>query len=257
MGAWSRSKDLDALIGGGCSIVCQPVSLLAAAWSLPVVSYGCASDVLSDKQIHPTFSRSVGLYVHLASVYLEVSNVFEWNHVGIISDSVDLFLRMAREMEELFEQSGKTTVLYTMQSTITDTVDNDNLNTLRQIMRVLRSQCRIIFLLQYSLDVRNTLALAYEEDMLKGFVYIGTESELPLDINTAFRPDLGLELYEGVIDAEIGQNFGVEWDNFRQDVIDTFQGPEFAHLDHIGPDSALDAVNSFAGMVTMSHSQYM
>lgn len=192
-------EHLDGLIGGGCSIVCQPVSLLAAAWGIPVVSYGCASDLLSDKDTYPTFSRSVGLYIHVAKTFLQLTEVFGWNRVAIICNTADLFLNMAHEMETLFESAGKTAVLYMAHSTVTDSVNLEYLTTLRQILHILRSSCRVIFILMYSLDVRNTLALAHEEDMLKGYVYVGTEAELPLDINFSFRPDLGLELYEGSI----------------------------------------------------------
>ena len=60
--AWSASSDLDGIIGATCSVVCQPVGLLAAEWNLPMVSYSCTSDSLSDKEVYPTFTRSVGTY---------------------------------------------------------------------------------------------------------------------------------------------------------------------------------------------------
>ncbi len=38
---WMSVKDLDVIIGDGCSVVCQPASLLAAAWGIPIISWGC------------------------------------------------------------------------------------------------------------------------------------------------------------------------------------------------------------------------
>lgn len=52
-----RTEDLDGIIGGGCSTVCVPVSLLAAAWGIPVISYGCLLSTLGDKDTYPTFAR--------------------------------------------------------------------------------------------------------------------------------------------------------------------------------------------------------
>ncbi len=57
---WVSVDHLDGIIGGMCSVVCQPVSLLAAAWNIPVVSPTCSSPTLSDKSTYPTFSRVDG-----------------------------------------------------------------------------------------------------------------------------------------------------------------------------------------------------
>ena len=56
--AWSEIADLDGLVVFTCSIVCQPVALLAAAWNIPIVSYLCSSSLLSDKEVYPTFTRT-------------------------------------------------------------------------------------------------------------------------------------------------------------------------------------------------------
>ena len=56
--AWSEIADLDGLVGFACSIVCQPVALLAAAWNIPMVSFLCSSSLLSDKEVYPTFTRT-------------------------------------------------------------------------------------------------------------------------------------------------------------------------------------------------------
>ena len=55
--AWSETEDLDAIIGLLCSVVCEPVGLLAASWNIPLVAAFCSSGILSNKAIYPTFSR--------------------------------------------------------------------------------------------------------------------------------------------------------------------------------------------------------
>ena len=57
---WSEMTDLDIIIGDACSVVCQPAGQLAAAWGLPMISWGCASVALSDKETYPTFTRPTG-----------------------------------------------------------------------------------------------------------------------------------------------------------------------------------------------------
>ena len=50
--------DVDGLVGAACSIVCQPVGLLAASWNIPMVSFSCTSGSLADKETYPTFTRT-------------------------------------------------------------------------------------------------------------------------------------------------------------------------------------------------------
>ena len=61
--AWMTSHDLDGIIGATCSVVCQPVALIAAAWNIPMVSNLCTSGYLSNRNIYPTFTRSVGTQI--------------------------------------------------------------------------------------------------------------------------------------------------------------------------------------------------
>lgn len=250
---WNRTRYVDGFIGGGCSVVCVPVSLLAAAWGLPVISYGCISDTLSDKTTHPTFTRVVGLATEASQVFFSMVELFQWNCTAILMDAVDLYLNMGYAFDDLVQASGRQTFLYTFQSTVTkDELQLlVNLQKLRQIMQHLKSSCRIIFIFSYSLDVRNTLVLAHEMDMVKGFAYIGPNAELQLQ-RTLYRPEMGPEVYEGVIDLEVTVFQGPEWDRFRQEVIDSFQTPQFYEWEHIAFNASIDSVNSYAGRIHTS-----
>ena len=107
MEVWLKATDLDAIIGGGCSVVCLPVSLLAAAWNIPAVSYGCTSGRLSDKETYPTFFRTVGIAIEKASVLYEICNEFNWKRVGIITDNTDISLGTAQHLELLLKNAGE------------------------------------------------------------------------------------------------------------------------------------------------------
>ena len=83
---WNNTDDLDAFIGAGCSTVCRPVALLAAALNLPFVSFGCTENVLSDKETYPTFSRTVGPWSFLAPVVDKLLEAMDWRtRIGIVS----------------------------------------------------------------------------------------------------------------------------------------------------------------------------
>ena len=75
--------------------------------------------------------------------------------------------------------------------------------------------------------------------------------EIPLELETTFRPEVGKEIYEGIIDFEVSAPSGPNWDAFRQEVIDEFQEPKFDDWPHIGPDASIEVVSSWAGKSNM------
>ncbi len=82
---WHSVADLDALIGPSCSTVCQPVSLLAAAWGIPLISWGCGSASLSNKLVHPTFTRVDSTWLSRIVAFRGLCNMFGWKKIGILS----------------------------------------------------------------------------------------------------------------------------------------------------------------------------
>lgn len=240
---------MDAIIGADCSVACIPVALLAAAWGIPTLSYGCASYTLSNKQSFPTFTRTSGISLHSGNILSDVALVFDWNHVGIIVDGIDLYFQTYNTLVKHLKESHVTMDTYTFESTVSGSDFATNIQKLRQILLKVKASCRVIFLLMYSLDVRNALAIAYEEDMLAGYAYLGTETEMPVDIEDPYRPDLdSAMLFEGVIDLEMGVTQGPAWDAFRQQVIDYMQLPVFDGWKRASPNEPISSVSPYAGV---------
>ena len=79
--------DFHAYIGGGCDVVCEPGGLLAAAWSIPMVSWGCSSTDLSNKDDYPTFARLVGPHHKMTGMFARLFDEFNWHAVGIMASS--------------------------------------------------------------------------------------------------------------------------------------------------------------------------
>lgn len=93
MELWNAASDLDAIIGGGCSIVCKPVALIAASFNIPFVSFGCNDDSLSDKVTYPTFTRTVGPWGSLSTMLDKIFEYLHWTtRVGIVSSSDSLMV---------------------------------------------------------------------------------------------------------------------------------------------------------------------
>ena len=66
--SWSDAEDLDGIIGPTCSGVCVNIGLLAAAWNIPMVSPTCMIDLMSNKNIYPTFTRPVETFTAYSTV---------------------------------------------------------------------------------------------------------------------------------------------------------------------------------------------
>lgn len=255
---WSQVKRLDGFIGGGCSVVCQPESLLAAAKQLPAVSYACASDTLSDKNVYPTFSRVTGLYSSLSVIFNCICETFNWKRVGIISDVVDLYFNAARDTKVAMEASGRQVIHYTLHSTVTAEADSGNMQRMRQVVKLLASQTRVILILMYPFDFRNVIIMARQEGFkAREVFFFGAENE-PLLSSTSFtyHPEIGDELLEGIIDSSPSQKEGPEWDEFRQKVIDNFQNPVFDDWPHLPANASIELVESYAGKNLESDGQH-
>lgn len=104
---WAASgKNLNALIGGYCDVVCEPVGLLAGYWNIPILSYGCSSSKLSNKNDYPTLARTVGPYTKLGPMFIGLSRYFNWRRIAIIASSENVWQLTAFELKVELEKDG-------------------------------------------------------------------------------------------------------------------------------------------------------
>ena len=88
---WNSTQDLDGFIGGWCSEVCEPVALMAAAFNIPFVSFGCTGNDLSNKVTYPTFSRSTGSWAQLATMMDVLTERMTWTtRIGIVTGTAHI-----------------------------------------------------------------------------------------------------------------------------------------------------------------------
>ena len=94
---WRDNQDFDVIIGDACSTVCYPTSLLASAWNVPIISWGCTSEILSDKSAYPTFSRVFRPISDRVVIVKELVLMLGWKRVGIISEADMVYKKQAKE----------------------------------------------------------------------------------------------------------------------------------------------------------------
>jgi len=82
---------VDAIIGDGCDIICEPAAILAASWNLPMVSWGCESSKLSEKSIFQTFARTVGSFSKMGDLFLSVFRYFKWKSIAILASTESIW----------------------------------------------------------------------------------------------------------------------------------------------------------------------
>ncbi|XP_014664127.1 PREDICTED: gamma-aminobutyric acid type B receptor subunit 1-like [Priapulus caudatus] len=84
---WSRrhADHIRGFIGPGCDVVCETAGLLASAWNMPIVSWGCTSNHLSDKDAYNTLARVVGPFTSVAPIGVAVMHRWRWKRVGILA----------------------------------------------------------------------------------------------------------------------------------------------------------------------------
>ncbi len=247
---WASVDDLDGIIGDGCSVVCQPVSLLAAAWGIPVISWGCASASLSDKHIYPTFTRVEGTWLSLGPVFDSLASALNWSRVGILTTPQDIFKMTAEAIQTEMERHDKEIVLHVVDTTIHgETVVHTSLQALRQTMLNMKEKVRIFYLMGYPHDLRNMLITAHEEGMFNGqFVFVAFEFSVDLGASWAYRPELTDDIvYENLIVVGLHKPSGPKYESFLHAVIRAFQDPVFDNWQHIPPTTDINNIDVYAG----------
>ena len=132
-----------AFIGGGCSVVCEPLALLTAAWNLPCVSFGCTSETLSNKYDYPTFTRSVGTWISLAPMFVKFVEAFGWTRVAIVTTTAPVYQLTANAIKLELERYGHTVFYHTFQMVVDgDTVNSKKLLKQKEIIQDVKSKAR-------------------------------------------------------------------------------------------------------------------
>ncbi|XP_068673835.1 atrial natriuretic peptide receptor 1-like isoform X3 [Montipora foliosa] len=105
-----REKGVHAFIGFGCK--CSTQARMAAALNLPIISHMCTSNVVSDKELYPTFARTIFGDSSIGPSVLAIMKNFDWNVVGILSEESNDWYSRATFLEDYLKSQGKTVSLH-------------------------------------------------------------------------------------------------------------------------------------------------
>ncbi|KAL5020296.1 hypothetical protein ScPMuIL_003188 [Solemya velum] len=79
-------KNIQALIGPGCSLSVEIAGLMAASWQLPMITPVGAGVMMADKDMYRTLTRLSPDYRAYARFFVNVLNSFNWTDVVFIGD---------------------------------------------------------------------------------------------------------------------------------------------------------------------------
>ena len=219
---------LDGIIGDICSVVCEPVGLLAAALNIPQVSTYCSSAVLSDKKTYPTFARLRGTQDGYIEGMIAMFKMFNWTRMSIICDTAPLFKVTAEKIKSRLEDYGITVYFYTLKSTIVGgKLDKTNFELMRKAILEVKKFTRVTLIFMYTQDNRHLLILAKREGLMNGgHLIFGTDQVHAGSRGQRYiEPDLeDSEVYNGVLTFAITEPSRPVLDEFVSKVMDiTFE----------------------------------
>jgi len=235
--------EIHGFIGPPCSVVATRVAQIATFYGLPMISWAAASPLLSDKDNFPFFARTVGPYTVFNKNMPAILKLFGWKHVAILSSNDDLFSPTAEDLLRTLQGKNVDVVFYQSFTPVTSLVGS---NSKLEWMEQLRSTgVRIIILLCYCNDMRDTLLTASELAMMNGYVYILYDLIEDCHIDTAGlndnKDEEALHLFQGTLGLtwktegeETYASFLQEMDNRRMEFAPYSHppsGPLLPHLD--------------------------
>ena len=102
------NQKVDVIFGSVCSVVCEPGGYLAREMNVPMVSFACFSDLLSDKSIYPTFARTSGPITLVAPVYMHVLKSFSYSRVALFLGAEPFYTLLGSAIRNSLLDSGIT-----------------------------------------------------------------------------------------------------------------------------------------------------
>ncbi|XP_022107598.1 atrial natriuretic peptide receptor 2-like [Acanthaster planci] len=165
---WLYVHRLHAFIGGGCDVVCEPVGLLASAWNLPMVSWGCSSLVLSNKDDYNTFVRTVGPYTKMARMFTKIMRSFSWTRTVILTSSENVWQTTSYAVKLDLESEGiLVSDFFTFNPGHENITGREKMQH-RDVIVDAKESARIFLLFAYGGDVRDLMLNSLDLGLING-----------------------------------------------------------------------------------------
>ncbi|XP_031573570.1 speract receptor-like [Actinia tenebrosa] len=170
------NKGVDVFIGPGDENDCITAARMAAVWNIPIVSYFCTKDAVSNKALFPTFARTRPPNAQSSKSVLAILKRFDWRVVAVLYCNPALctndmgWLRTKKDMKNVFNAHG-------IKVSYEDILPQEHeKNKTRVILQEIKKKARIVILSASISYVQSFLVAAQRKGMTNGeYVYIINE----------------------------------------------------------------------------------
>jgi len=170
-----NEHNISGLIGDGCSVVCEPTSLVTTFYNIPQVSWGCTSLSLSDKSTYTNFVRTVGDWNQFDRAFTALLRHFQWEKVAIITTTQSVWQLTAQRVFNAITANGSDVVSFV--STDAGTGESSTGGRLSILQSLKERNAKIILLFAYDGDTRDILLTADSLGMAsEGYAWITAET---------------------------------------------------------------------------------
>ncbi|EDV21316.1 uncharacterized protein TRIADDRAFT_30655 [Trichoplax adhaerens] len=241
----NKQQPVRSFVGPACSVGCEPGGILAAAWNVPMISWGCASPSLSDKKKFATFTRTSGPYSAVGKLIQLLVKHYNWTRVGLLTSLENAWQVVAIAIKQGAPQGIKFEQ-YNFQTGVG--LSNDKKVPLRHKAELL-IQARIFVLCAYGGDIREIMLNAKDLGLLNGdYAFIAVELNIDSHIgaNTWMgadnRDNEALDAYNGMLNVHLRTPDSPRWKNFTADIRRRVAAPPYNK-----PLAADAKVDTYAG----------
>ncbi|XP_071964124.1 gamma-aminobutyric acid type B receptor subunit 1-like [Antedon mediterranea] len=98
------------LLGTGCSVVAEPVSMAADLWNIVQMSYAASNPALSDRNKYKSFYRTCASDTIFNYARLAMIKLFKWTRVATIHENQELFSTSINRFGSLLTEENVTLI---------------------------------------------------------------------------------------------------------------------------------------------------
>ena len=156
-----------AIVGGGCSGVCEPIAWASSALHIPQVSYGCVDPKYSDDSLYPYFMRASLADSQMRGPWVALCLQHGWTQVVTIAGDNTLF---SGTMDAFEAEAARYNITVTMQIRLSSTSASDAIAAMagggRRARSASSSRCT-------RADGASFVKAAYDAGLMDGRAWVG------------------------------------------------------------------------------------
>ncbi|XP_041371526.1 atrial natriuretic peptide receptor 3-like [Gigantopelta aegis] len=153
----NASNAIHAVIGPSCDNVCESVGLLASRWRIPVISFGCWSDELTNREDYGTLVRTTGSFNEIGVFFMSIMQVYRWKRVTLVTGLQAAWMKAVASLTLEFMNVGMVVRRMVLET-----------SKLNELLPNEAKQTRVFVLCAYGQDIIHFMLAAHRNGLMNG-----------------------------------------------------------------------------------------